>query len=123
MDLKILNESQRSALLELLVLGMYADAKLTDVEDAKIRAILGQMGAKSESESNRLFDAAVNCVRRSVTSSDSARAYATSLAQAFAGSDQRRQVLDLVTSVLESDRRITVAESEFATIVQEALRL
>lgn len=123
MNLQTLNDAQRSALLDLLVIGMYADAKLANVEDAKIRDVLSQMGATSESDADRQFNAAITRVRRKVISGDSAREYATALSKAFTTRDQRRQILDLVTAVLESDSHITVAESEFATIVSEALRL
>jgi hypothetical protein len=123
MNLRELNDQQRSALLDLLVLSMYSDGNLAGVEDAKIRQVLGPMGVESESEVNRMLDASVTRVRRHATSGEAAREYANSLAQAFSARDQRRLVSDWVGAVLESDHHISAAESDFAAIVREALHL
>jgi len=123
MNLTTLTEPQRSALVDLLVLGMYSDGHLAAAEELKIRQAIGRLGIEGESDIDRAFDASVTRVRQHAANAQAASAYATNLAQAFPARDQRRQAHDLVNAVLESDRHIAATESEFATTVREALRL
>jgi len=123
MNLKTLTEQQRCALLDLLVLAMYSDAHLAAVEDAEVHRLLGEMGVEAVSDKNREIDASVTRVRKHTTSVESARDYATALAQAFSARDQRRQVQERLNDLLTSDKKITPAERTFAATVVEALRL
>ncbi len=123
MNLKTLNEQQRGALLDLLVLGMYSDGHLAVAEDAEVRQLLGDMGFDADSDRDREIDAAVTRVRKHTSSAESAREYATGLAQAFQVRDQRRQVQERLNDLLASDKKVTAVEKSFAAVVVEALRM
>jgi hypothetical protein len=123
MNIADFTTEQRLALLDLLVLAMYADGHLAAAEEARIRELLLKMGAESDSDRDRQLDAAVTRVRQHAGGTAAAQAYATSLAQAFQARNQRRQVLDLVDALTASDSHITLAEGDYSTAVREALHL
>jgi uncharacterized tellurite resistance protein B-like protein len=123
MNLRTLSEQHRHALLDLLVLGMYADGHLAAAEDAEVRRLLGETGVEADSDRNREIDAAVTRVRKHTSSAESAREYATSLAQVFQARDQRRQVQERLSELLAIDRKVTAAENSFSAVVVEALRI
>ena len=123
MNLKTLSEPQRRALLDLLVLGMYADAHLAAAEDSDVRQLLGEMGFDTDSDRDREIDAAVSRIRRHTSSVEAARERATELALAFPAKDQRRQVHELLDELLASDNTVTESEKSFAAVVGEALRV
>jgi len=123
MDLKSLNEPQRQALLDLLILGMYTDGHLAAAEDTQLRQLLGKMGFDSEYDRDRALDASATRVRIAAANSEAVRAYATSLAHVFAERDQRRQVYELLNEFLASDEQITTPERNFSAAVREALHL
>jgi len=123
MDLKSLNEAQREALLDLLILGMYSDGHLAAAEDTQLRQLLGKMGLDSEYDRDRALDASATRVRKIATTSEAARGHADSLVQVFAARDQRRLVYDALNEFLASDEQITAPERNFAAMVCETLRL
>ncbi|MDB6023243.1 MAG: hypothetical protein JWQ04_3100 [Pedosphaera sp.] len=55
---------QNQALLDLLVLAMYMDGNLAQVEEARVQQLLAAMGFASDYDRNREFDASVTRVRR-----------------------------------------------------------
>jgi uncharacterized tellurite resistance protein B-like protein len=123
MNLNTLNETQRAALVDLLVLGMYSDGHLATAEEARIRQVIVRLGADGDEDIARVLDASITRVRQQAANPAAASAYASLLAQAFLAGDQRRQVGQLVAEVIESDRHITATETSFAALVREALRL
>ncbi len=73
---------QRQALIDLLVLAMYADGYLASNEDALIERLLTEMGYATPYDREREFDASVTRVRKYTENPDTARAHATILAKA-----------------------------------------
>ena len=122
-NLKSLTEQQRSAVLDLLVLGIYSDAHIATVEDAAVHQLLGELGLDAASDRNREIDASVTRVRKHVASTESAQKYATSLAGLLQAKDQRRQVQIRLQNLLNSDGKLTATEKNFAAVVDAALRL
>ena len=123
MNIADFTQPQRLALLDLLVLAMYADGHLASAEEARIRELLLKMGAESDSERDRQLDDAVTRVRQHAGRTEAAQAYATCLAQAFPARNQRRQVLDLMDNLMATDSHIALAEGSLSTVVREALQL
>ena len=59
MDLNAFNPRERQALLDIFVLGMYADGHLASAEDAQARRLLAAMGHETLDDRNRELDAAI----------------------------------------------------------------
>jgi uncharacterized tellurite resistance protein B-like protein len=118
MNLKHLNESQRAAILDTLILGMYSDAHLTRTEDARIERILGAMGFAAKFERDREFDAAVTRVRQHADPVTANREVSQNLAKAFSSSADRNQVIHALTELIGSDSRVTVEETRFLETIK-----
>ena len=118
MDLKKLNESQRAAILDTFILGMYADAHLTRAEDARVERLLGAMGFAAKFERDREFDAAVTRVRQHADPVTANREISQNLAKAFSSSADRNQVIHALTELIGSDSRVTVEETRFLETIK-----
>jgi hypothetical protein len=113
-------EAQRQALLDLLLLGMYADGHLASAEDATLHQLLGRMGVESRYDQDRELDAAVTRVRQHLGSPAAAEDYVKGLAQRFAATEQRRQAAAVLEQFLDSDERLTTVEHQFLATVRAA---
>jgi hypothetical protein len=111
------------ALLDLLVLAMYADGHLALAEDARLKDLLSAMGWKTAHERNQQLDAAVTRVRQSSLTADTAAAHAARLAQSFTTQQQRRQVYDLLEDLMSRDRQVAPQENNFLSAVNKELGL
>jgi uncharacterized tellurite resistance protein B-like protein len=121
MTLANFNEPQRQALLDLVVLAVYADGHVASGEDERVRRLLDGMGVVSDYERNRLFDASVTRVRQHVKTAETVRAHAVDLARNFATTEHRGEVEGIVDDVLASDSQVAPEEAQFATIVKAVL--
>ncbi|SPE60983.1 hypothetical protein SBV1_590001 [Verrucomicrobia bacterium] len=116
-------EDQKQALMDLLVLGMYADHNLASAEDACLQQRLARFSFPSDYERQRLLDASFTRASRHTGSADAIRAYATQLAQHFSTGDLRRSVYDTLDEMLTSDGRVTSEESQLLGVLRDAFRL
>jgi uncharacterized tellurite resistance protein B-like protein len=123
MDLKEFNNPQRQALLELAVLGMYADGHLSAAEDERVQRLLTAMGFSSDYESAAQYDAAVARVSRHSITVDATAAHARTLAQNFTTPEQRRFVHTILRDLVASDGRISPQESTFLSALREAFQM
>lgn len=121
MNTQTLNEAQKQAVLDLLVLAMYGH--LASVEDARVQRWLSSVGANSEYDRNRLFDAAVSRVRTHIGSPEKAAAHAAALAATFTTHDQRRGVHSALVDLMTSDTRVAAAENAFLSVIEEKFRV
>jgi hypothetical protein len=113
-------EPQRQALLDLLMLGMYADGHLASAEDVTLHQLLRRMGLESKYDQDRELDAAVTRVRQHLESPAAAEAYVKSLAQRFSSPELRRQAAEVLEQFLDSDERLTTVEHQFLATVRAA---
>ena len=123
MNAKDFTESQRQAVLDLLVLAMYADGHLASAEDARVQRWLVAMGYASEFERNHQFNAAVARVRQQAQLPAMAEAHAATLAQAFTTQEQRRRVHDVLEDLLKSDDKVATQESAFLSVIRQQLQI
>ena len=122
MNISGFSEPQREAFLDLLVLGMYSDHKLTLAEDASVQSVLDGFRCESDYERNKYLDAATARVREKARSEDSARAYAVGLAQKFKSPEHQRTVYEMLERVLASDNAVSARESGLLSVVKEAFQ-
>jgi hypothetical protein len=110
-DLHGFSASQQRALFDLLILAIYADGRLTTVEDEQLQKLLRAMGHTEEFEREREFDAAVTRMRPSVQSVQKAKEQALLLAEAFTDRSQQQQVYEAVQQIMTSDKHVSSWES------------
>lgn len=123
MDLTDFTAPERQAVLDLFVLGMYADGHIASSEEDQGRRLLGEMGFQSVHERSREFDAAVTRIRRhSLTAADT-RTYAHTLALTFQGRTKRSRVYGLLAELMASDKELAMDESRFLSVLREVFEL
>src|SRR5688500_2704488 len=120
MELKNLNEEERNALLDALVLAMYADAHLARAEDARIGRILNAMGFTEKFECDREFDATVTRIRKYAGAATAAREVTANLAAALSKRGDRDAVIGALTELIGSDSKVAPEETRFLEIVKAA---
>lgn len=123
MNLADFTPEQKQALLDLLILGMYADRNLASCEDACVQNLLGSFQFSSDSERDRFSDAAFTRTSRHTTSPDALRAYVNDLAGRFTTPDTRRTVYERLNNLLTSDGRVTTEESQLLIALRRAFAL
>jgi uncharacterized tellurite resistance protein B-like protein len=116
-------DAQRQALLDLVMLAMYADGHLTSVEDARVDRLLTTMGYTDPYDRQQQFDSSVTRIRQHAEVPERARAHAAVLAQTFTARAQRREVYALLEEVITSDAHITAGESQFLEVIREQFQL
>lgn len=121
MSIEEFTEQQRQAFLDLVMLAMYADGYLASVEDERVLRLLGTMGFATDYDRNKHYDAAISRISRHSQTSESARAYAHTQAQAFTTREQRRLVTQVLDDIVTSDSHITESESSLLSVVREVL--
>ena len=122
LDLKDFSGEQRQALLDLLVMAMYADRHLALAEDARVHRLLGAMEIESPSERQRQFDAAISRAREHSESSEAGAAQAVLLAQKFTTRQLRGVALNLLEDLMGSDRQVTAEEKRFLSVIEGIFR-
>lgn len=123
MEISRLTGQQRRALLDLLILAMYADGHLDLGEDARLQRLLTAMGVETEYDRDRELDDSITRLREYSQNARVARDRAVQLVQYFADAEQRRGVYQLVEQQVNSDTKVVPAEHEFLSAVREALKL
>lgn len=113
-------DKQKKALLDLLVLGMYADSHLARVEEARIQKLLDSFEFPSDHSRNQFFDAGVSRVNRQGTSAEAIRNIVRDLAREFTSPDLCRRAVDALDQLLASDSAVTDRERDFLADVRNA---
>ncbi len=122
MNIETFSEPQRQALLDLVILAMYADGHLAKLEDGRVHLLLGAMGFHSSFERNTHYDAAVSRVSRHSQTAESARAHATALAGSFTTRQQRQTVQEILDDIVITDSHVSAQENNLLSVVSDALQ-
>lgn len=120
MKIKGFSEPQSQALMDLLVLGMYADHNLASAEDACVQRLLDRFEFKSDYDRQQFCDSAFTRVNRHSGSLDAIRAHAIELAAQFATKPAKSSAYDMLDDLLTSDGRVTSEESKLLAAVRGA---
>src|SRR5690242_8559003 len=83
MNITGLTQEQKQALLDLLIIGMYADHNLASAEDERVRRLLDTFKFPSEYERDKFSDAAFTRASRQSGSPEAIRAYVGQIAGHF----------------------------------------
>jgi len=123
MDVKDFNQDQKQALLDLLLLGMYADHNLASSEDERVEELLDTFKFSSDYERNQYSDAAFTRAREQSSSPEAMQAHVSELVMHFRSDKLRREAYDLLDDLLTSDGRVTSEESKLLAIVKGVFKL
>lgn len=123
MEISRLTVPQRQALLDLLILAMYADGYLDLGEDARLQRLLESMGIETEYDRDKILDDAITRLRDYSQNPQVARKRAVDLAKSFKDHEQCRGVYQLLEQQVNSDTKVVPAEHEFLSAMREALGL
>jgi len=116
-------QEQKQALLDLLIIGMYADHNLASAEDARVEELLDTFSFPSDYERDRFSDAAFTRASRQSGSPEAIRAYVSQVAGHFPTPEIRMRALDILDDLLTSDGRVTSEESKLLSATREVFRL
>ena len=105
-------DQQKQSLVDLLVLGMYADGNLDLIEDEKARRVLDSINFGSESARQYFLDASFARARKYNVSPEATRKYISEIAKNFATPALLRQVYSVLEDSLSSDRKIADQEAK-----------
>jgi hypothetical protein len=122
-DLADFSPAQQQSLFDLLILAMYADGHLTNVEDDHLQTLLGAMGHTDEFIRQREFDAAVTRMRPFVQSIQKARDQALLLAEVFDSRNQQKKVFAAIEHIMTSDGHVTTWESTLLSELRMKFRM
>lgn len=122
-DLTGYSVAQQRALLDLLILAMYADGNLSVWEEAWLQELMAHMGFEEESARQREFDAAVARIRPAITNIEQARDHALLLADAFTERSQQQKVYAAVQWTIGSDGHVSTWETMLLSELRSKFRL
>jgi len=123
MEINRLTDPQRKALLDILILAMYADGHLDLGEDARLERLLASMGVETEYDRDRVLDDSITRLRTYSQNPQLARTHAVQLAQSFTDPEQCRGLYQLIEQQVNSDTSVVPAEHEFLSAMRQALKL
>lgn len=107
-----MNQSQREALIDLLVFSIFADAHISLQEDAALEAILAEIGWDSPRPREIHFCNSMSRARKAAESTEATAEYIASRTAIFDDSDSKFTLIDYLERVLSSDATVE-AESAF----------
>ena len=119
MNLDGFSGEQRQALLDLMVLAMYADSNLTLAETSCVQRLLASMGFATDYDRQKQFDAAITRVRRRAGSAAANLPYADEMARCFTTPEERQQVSSLLGELMASDHQAAPAETRFMEQIRQ----
>ena len=123
MNITGFTQEQKQALLDLLIVGMYADHDLASAEDERIQQLLDAFNFPSEYERDRFSDAAFTRAARQSGSPEAIRAFVGEIASHFPTPEIRRRAYDLLDDLLTGDGKVTSEESKLLGATREVFQL
>jgi uncharacterized tellurite resistance protein B-like protein len=123
MNLTGFNDQQKQTLLDLLVIGMYADGNLADAEDAKIESVLNTITFSSDSARDRFIDASFTRARQHLDSPQITRDFVADIDKHFPTPDIRRKAYSDLEELVSSSHPAGEKENRLLAIVREEFKL
>ena len=123
MNLTGFTDQQKQLLVDLLVLGMYADGNLDLIEDEIARQVMDSIEFSSDSARQYFLDASFARARKQGASAKTTRSYVSEIAKSFPTPVMRREVRDALEESLTSDHNLADKEKELLAVVAEEFKL
>jgi hypothetical protein len=112
------NDEEKRCVVDLLVLGMYADRNLSSAEDKRLQKFLDQFGFATDYERQSFSDAAFTRVTRHTGSAGAVAEYVKKLATDLASPEARRRAYDALNDLLASDGSVSAEEQKLLDTVK-----
>jgi hypothetical protein len=122
MNLTGFNDQQKQTLLDLLVIGMYANGNLADAKEAKIEGVLNTINFSSESARDKFLDACFTCARQHLGSPQVTRDFVADVAKHFPTPDLRQKAYHDLEELLSTDHDAQ-PDHQLLAIVSEEFKL
>ena len=123
MDLNAFTDQQKQALVDLLILGMYADGNLDLIEEEKAQRVLDAIRFSSSSARQYFIDASFARARKHGASPESTRQYVADIGKNFPTKELCGQVRAALEESLSSDNQVADRERELLAMVTEEFGL
>ena len=105
-------QEQKQALLDLLIIGMYADHNLGSAEDKRVEEVLDTFDFASDYERQQVCDAAFTKASRHSGSPEAIRGYVSQIASHFPTPEIRQKAYGFLKDLLTSDGSLSADESK-----------
>jgi len=122
MNLTGFNDQQKQTLLDLLVIGMYANGNLADAKETKVESVLNTIKFSSDSARERFLDACFTRARQHLGSPQLTRDFVAEIASHFPTQDIRQKAYSDLEDLLSSDTDAQ-KDSQLLAIVKEEFKL
>jgi hypothetical protein len=117
------NDQQKQTLLDLLVIGMYANGSLTDAKETKIEDVLQAINFTSDSVRQQFMDASFTRARQHLGSPQVTRDFVADIAGHFPTPEIRQKAYNDLEELLASDKTGVEKDGQLLAIVKEAFKL
>lgn len=115
-----LNQEQREAIFDFLLLGMYADSAIKRVESARLYDLIASVGWKSYQEPREYSETATSRVRDAAETGEKTRAFLSQLNDRLATPEARNFAMVLFLRLIEADKDINVQEDQLYAAAKAA---
>lgn len=115
-----LNQGQREAIFDFLLLGMYADSALKRVENTRLYDLISSVGWQSYQDPREYSDLATARVRAAVETGEKTRAFLAQLNDRLATPEARNFAMVLFLRLIEADKDINVQEDQLYAAAKAA---
>ena len=109
--------------MDLLLLGMFADAPLRVSEDQKLTSVIEEIGWESYQNPDLYLQSAIAKARDTVERESAIKHRLEKISEELNETGLRRQALDYLTQFLGVDGAVDAEESQFLELVKAALKV
>jgi hypothetical protein len=116
-----MNQKQREALVDLLLLGMYADGSLKVSDDQKLLSVIEEIGWESYQTPDLYFQSAIAKARDAADTEMGIRSRLKKINEGLASDDARQLALERLERFLSLNSEPALEESKFLELAKENL--
>jgi hypothetical protein len=116
-----MNQKQREALVDLLLLGMFADGSLKVGDDQKLLSVIAEIGWESYQTPDLYFQSAIAKARDAADTEAGTLARLKKIRDSLASDEIRQQAIERLEKFLSLDSRPGVEESKFLELAKASL--
>jgi hypothetical protein len=116
-----MNQKQREALVDLLLLGMFADGSLKVSDDQKLLSVIEEIGWESYQTPDLYFQSAIAKARDAADTEPGTVARLKKIRDSLASDEIRQQAIERLEKFLSLDGRPGVEESKFLELAKASL--
>ena len=116
-----MNQKQREALVDLLLLGMFADGSLKVSDDQKLLSVIEEIGWESYQTPDLYFQSAIAKARDAADTEAGTLARLKKIHDSLASDEIRQQAIESLEKFLRLDGEPGVEESKFLELAKARL--